>query len=62
LVLELPSDVESRISVSGGLMSLNTTNARLVKTGNTLETAGYAAAKDRVTVTINGGVTSVAVR
>ncbi|MDQ6859104.1 MAG: DUF5668 domain-containing protein [Chloroflexota bacterium] len=62
LVLELASDVEARITVSGGLMSLSTTNPRLAKTGNTVETAGYAAAKDRVTVTINGGVTSVAVR
>ncbi len=62
VVLELPSDVEARITVSGGLMSLNTTNPRLTKTGNTVETAGYATAKDRVTVTINGGASSVAIR
>jgi hypothetical protein len=62
LVLELPSDVEARITVSGGLMSLNTTNPRLSKTGNTVETVGYATAQDRVTVTVNGGASSVAIR
>lgn len=62
VVLEIPNDVEARIVVSGGLVSAGTTNPRTTKTGNIIETTGYAAAKDRVTVTVTGGATSVAVR
>ena len=62
LVIEIPSDVEARISLNGGLVSMSTTNARTTKSGNTVDTAGYATAKDRVTVTVTGGATSVAVR
>jgi hypothetical protein len=62
IVIEVPSDVEARVSVSGGLVASNTTNPRMTKSGNTIESTGYAVAKDRVTVTVNGGATSVAVR
>jgi hypothetical protein len=62
IIVEIPSDVEARVTVSGGLVSSDTTNPRTTKSGNTIQTAGYAAAKDRVTVTVNGGATSVAVR
>ena len=62
LVLEIPSDVEARITISGGLVSMSTTNPRTAKSGNVVETPGYATAKDRVTVTVTGGATSVAVR
>lgn len=62
LVIEIPSDVEARITVSGGLVSASTTNPRATKNGSAIETAGYATAKDRVTVTVTGGATSVAVR
>jgi hypothetical protein len=62
IVVEIPSDVDARVTVSGGLVSSNTTNPRTTKSGNTIETTGYAAAKDRVTVTVNGGATSVSVR
>jgi len=62
LVLEIPADVEARISVTGGLVSSNTTNPRATKSGNLIETPSYATAKDRVTVSVNGGATSVSVR
>jgi hypothetical protein len=62
LVIEIPSDVEARVTVSGGLVSSNSSNPRTTKSGNTIETTGYAAAKDRVTITVNGGASSVAVR
>jgi hypothetical protein len=62
LVIEIPADVEARVTVSGGLVTANTSNARTTKTGNVIETSGYAAAKDRVTVNVTGGATSVAVR
>jgi hypothetical protein len=62
IVIEIPSDVEARVTVSGGIVSSSTTNPRTSKSGNTIETPGYAAAKDRVTVSVNGGASSVAVR
>ena len=62
VVIEVPSDVEARVTVSGGLVSSSTTNPRTTKSGNTIETTGYATAKDRVAVTVNGGATSVSVR
>jgi hypothetical protein len=48
LVIEVPSGVETRVSASG-LLSVD---------GRT-ETAGYATATDRVTVTVEGGAASV---
>ena len=62
LALRIPSDVEARITVSGGLVSSSSSDPRAVKSGNVIETAGYATAKDRVTVTVNGGASSVTVR
>jgi len=43
-------------------VSSSSINPRATKSGNIIETAGYAVAKDRVTVSVNGGVTSVSVR
>jgi hypothetical protein len=62
LVVEIPADVEARVSINGGLVSSSSTNSRATKTGNVIETAGYATAKDRVTVSVTGGASSVAVR
>lgn len=62
LIIEIPADVEARITVTGGLVSSTSSNPRATKSGNVIETPGYAAAKDRVTVTVAGGATSVAVR
>ncbi len=62
IVLEIPADVEARITVSGGLNSASSINPRATKSGNVFETTGYAAAKDRVTVTVGGGVNSVSIR
>jgi len=62
VVVQIPADVEARIIVNGGLVSSNTTNPRASKSGNAIETAGYASAKYRVTVTVTGGATSVSVQ
>ena len=62
VVLEIPAGVEARVTVSGGLVSSSSTNPRATKSGNVIETAGYATAKDRVTVIVNGGASSVSVR
>lgn len=60
--IEIPSGVEARVSVTGGLISTTSTNPRASKTGNVIETAGYGVAKDRVTVTVTGGASSITVR
>ena len=62
VVIEIPADVEAQITMTGGLVSSSSGNPRAVKNGNVIETAGYATAKDRVTVSLNGGVSSVSVR
>lgn len=62
LVVEIPADVEARVTVSGGLVSSSSSNPRATKSGNVIETAGYATAHDRVTITVNGGASSVSVR
>jgi hypothetical protein len=60
--IEIPPDVEARVTVTGGLISTTSTNPRAAKNGGAIETPGYATAKDRVTVSITGGVSSITVR
>jgi len=56
--VEVPAGVEARITSTGGLNSTHFENPRF--SGS--ETSGYASAKDRVTVRITSGVTSIVVR
>lgn len=66
----LPDGVEARFTTSGGLLSTSVQNPRLsgggtggVAVSNVVaETAGYATASDRVTVTIEAGASSVTIR
>jgi hypothetical protein len=60
--VEIPADVEARVIVSGGLIATVSTNPRATKSGSIIETPGYATAKDRVTVNISGGASSITVR
>jgi cell wall-active antibiotic response 4TMS protein YvqF len=62
ITVEIPADVEARVVVTGGLISTSSTNPRATKNGGIIETAGYATAKDRVTVNITGGASSITVR
>jgi hypothetical protein len=62
VTIEIPADVEARVSVAGGLISTSSTNPRATKNGGIIETAGYATAKDRMTVNITVGASSVTVR
>jgi cell wall-active antibiotic response 4TMS protein YvqF len=71
IVVTVPDGVEARISTSGGLLSLRSDNTRLgsaggsggcVACGSSVETSGYSAARDRVTVTISAGASSIVVR
>ena len=58
ITVEVPDNVEARITTSGGLTSTHRENARF--TGS--ETSGYAAATNRVTVRISAGATSIVIR
>lgn len=60
--IEVPSGVEARISTRGGAISINSTNPRVAIASGSGETSGYSAAKDRVTVSFEGGAASVTIR
>lgn len=60
--IEVPAGVEARVTARGGAISVNSTNPRLAISGGAGETAGYATAKDRVTVIFEGGAASVTIR
>ena len=60
--IELPAGVEMRLTARGGALSVQSSNPRLAVVGGAGETSGYAAAKDRVTVTFEGGAATVTVR
>ena len=58
VVIEVPDGVEARVNTSGAIISMHSDNPRV----SSNETAGYAAAKDRVTVRVNAGASSVVIR
>jgi len=71
LVVTVPDGVDARISTSGGLLTLRSDNGRLgegggtggcVTCGSSVQTTGYSSAKDRVTVTMTAGASSITVR
>ena len=70
IVITVPDGVDTRITTSGGVLNLRSDNPRLgqsgsggcVVCGSSVETSGYGAAKDRVTVTIRAGASSITVR
>lgn len=60
--IEVPSGVEARVATRGGALSINSSNPRIAVAAGARETSGYGAAKDRVTVTFEGGATSITIR
>jgi hypothetical protein len=68
--ITVPPEVEARITTTGGLLTTATENARfgsgtsasVARSGGATETAGYAAAKDRLTITIEAGASSITIR
>ena len=65
----VPDGVEVRVTTTGGLLSTNVRNPRLsggggggIAVDRVAETAGYASATDRVTVTIEAGASSITIR
>ena len=71
IAIVVPDGVEARIATTGGLLSLRSDNTRLgsgggtggcVACGSSVETRGYSAAHDRLTLTISAGASSIVVR
>ena len=68
LTLIVPDGVEARITTTGGILSTTALNPRFgsgtaaSRNATAYETAGYTGAKDRVTVTIEAGASSITIR
>jgi hypothetical protein len=71
VVITVPEGIEAQVSTSGGLLSLRSDNGRLgegggtggcVACGSSVQTSGYGAARDRVSISISAGASSIVVR
>jgi hypothetical protein len=62
IVIVVPEGVEARVTTTGALNSLKSSNTRVAANGSAAETSGYGSAKARVTVKVTAGVSSVTVR
>jgi hypothetical protein len=62
ITIDVPEGVEARVTTTGALLSLRSTNARVTVSGSTAETAGYASATSRVTVKVTAGASSITIR
>ena len=62
IVIDIPEGVEARVTTSGALLSLRSSNARVTPSGSTAETAGYGSATARVTVKVTAGASSITIR
>jgi hypothetical protein len=62
IVIEVPEGVEARVTTTGALLTLRSSNSRLTASGSAAETSGYGTATARVTVRVTAGVSSVTIR
>ncbi|HJW50081.1 MAG TPA: DUF5668 domain-containing protein [Candidatus Limnocylindria bacterium] len=62
IIIDVPEGVEVRVTTTGALLSLRSTNARVIVSGSTAETAGYGSAAARVTVRVTAGASSITIR
>ncbi len=62
IVIEVPDGVEARVTTTGALLQLRSSNTRVTASGSAAETSGYGSAKARVTVRVTGGVSSITIR
>ena len=62
IIVEVPDGVEAQITTKGALLTLRSSNPRVVASSNSAETSGYASATARVNVRITAGVSSIAIR
>jgi hypothetical protein len=58
VIIEVPEGTEARVNTTGAVISVRSDNPRVSGT----ETTGYASAKDRVTVRVNAGASSLVIR
>ena len=62
IIIDVPEGVEARVTTTGALLSLRSTNTRVTVSGSTAETAGYGSATARVTVRVTAGASSITIR
>jgi hypothetical protein len=62
IVIEVPDSVEARVTTTGALLSLRSTNSRMAVSGSAAETSGYGTAPLRYLVRITAGASSVTIR
>jgi hypothetical protein len=62
IVVVVPEGVEARVTTTGLVLSLRSTNSRINPNGSSAETSGYGSATARVTVRITAGASSIAIR
>ena len=62
IVIEVPEGVEARVTTTGLVLTLRSSNPRVTASGNSAETSGYGTATARVTVHVTAGASSIAIR
>lgn len=62
IVIDVPEGVEVRVTTTGALLSLRSSNTRVTASGSTAETSGYGSATARVTVRVTAGASSITIR
>jgi len=62
IVIEVPEGVEARVTTTGLVLTLRSSNPRVTASGNSAETSGYGSATARVTVHVTAGASSIAIR
>ena len=62
IVIVVPEGVEARVTTTGALVTLQSSNPRVNASGSTAETPGYASATTRVTVRVTAGASSITIR
>jgi hypothetical protein len=62
IIIEVPEGVEARVTTTGALVSVRSSNPRVIVSGGTAETSGYGAASARVIVRVKAGASSITLR
>ena len=62
ITIEVPEGVEARVTTTGALLSLRSTNTRVTASGLSAETSGYSSATARITVKVTAGASSITIR
>jgi hypothetical protein len=62
IVIVVPEGIEARVTTSGAIVTVRSSNPRVTASGSVAETSGYGTAQARVTVRVTAGASSVAIR